>query len=57
MMPDDMTLPSDVFVAIVGSRPLVVHVLNWPLGRVEFVTHDDEEVTFDDEPVFVLVFD
>lgn len=55
-MPEEpISVPRDVFVALVGSKPLVVYVENWVAGRVEFVTYDGETVTYEGEPVTVVV--
>jgi hypothetical protein len=46
---------SNVFVAAVGSRPLVLYVDNWVPGTVEPVTYNDEPVTYNSEPVTHVV--
>jgi len=48
---------SNVFVAAVGSRPLVLYVDGWTPGIVELVTVDGEQVTCDGEDVVVVVFE
>lgn len=54
-MPDDSEVRRDVFVALVGSRPLVVFVENWEPGTIEYVDLDGEPVTYDGEQVWVVV--
>ena len=53
----DANLPRDVFVAYVGSKPLVVFVADWPKGTRADVTLDGEAVTIDGEQVTVVVFE
>lgn len=52
-----LNAPSDVFVAQIGSKPLVVFVENWPVGHAEMLFDGDEQLTIDGEPLFVVVFD
>lgn len=47
----------NVLVAYVGSRPLVVYVDEWPTGTRELVEYDGDPVMFDDEQVFVVLFE
>ncbi len=55
-MPDRPEYPDDVFIAYVGSKPLVVYIDGWVTGTIEIVTLDDEPVTYDGEPVTTVVF-
>lgn len=54
-MPEDASDRRDVFVAYVGSRPLVIYVDNWVPGTVEVVTFEGEPVTYEGEPVTHVV--
>lgn len=55
MPQDNEFFPSNVLVAYVGPRPLVVYVDNWVPGVVEIVTVDGEVLTVDGETVVVVV--
>lgn len=54
-MPPENNSDRNVFVALVGSRPLVVFIDNWTPGRIEAVTVDGEPVTNEGEPVTIVV--
>jgi hypothetical protein len=56
-MPDPNEYPRDVFIAYVGSKPLVVFVDNWPTGALFDVTLDGDPVTLDGDQVTVMVFE
>lgn len=45
----------NVFVAFVGSRPLVVYLDNWKPGTIELVTFEGEQVTYQGENVTAVV--
>jgi len=56
MPPENNQTRPDVFIALVGSKPLVVYVDNWVAGTVELVTYLGEQVTHEGEPVTTVVF-
>lgn len=46
----------NVFVAFVGSRPLVVEIDDWVVGTLYDVAIDDDDVAVGDDDVAVTVF-
>jgi hypothetical protein len=56
MASDNTKFNSNVLIALVGSRPLVVDLDDWVPGTIEAVTDTGVIITFDGEEVWTVVF-
>lgn len=50
-------VPRDIFVALVGSKPLVVRVDNWLPGTFEDLMDGDELLVYDGDTLVTVVTD